>query len=121
MGTVTVNDQQLYYKQQAAEFKPFDSTSAGGVAAVRAGGAGRSRRISSCATSTAWRSAASSRRPRATASNPRIDALVGPHATYLPDLQLLSKKYVNQDIGPYLLSYKYFDPSDPKANKSPAM
>ena len=114
MGTVTVNDQQLYYKQQAADFKPFDSTSADGVAPYVP------RRwsikpISSCSTSTAWRSAASWRRP---ARRPRIRGSmrsIGPHATYLPDLQLMSKKYVNEDNGPYMLSYKYFDPSDPNA------
>jgi hypothetical protein len=52
----------------------------------------------------------------AAASNPRIDALIGPHATYLADLLLLSKKYVNQDTGPYLLRYRYYDPSNPLAS-----
>jgi len=38
--------------------------------------------------------------------------------TYLPAVQLLSKKYVNEDLGPYLLAYKYYSPSDPHADKS---
>ena len=33
MGTVKFNDRQLYYKQQAADFEPFDSSSSSGVSA----------------------------------------------------------------------------------------
>ncbi len=42
MGTVTLNNQQLYYKEQAANFKPFDSTAAARRAVVCARGTGGS-------------------------------------------------------------------------------
>ena len=107
----------MYYKQQAADFKPFDSTAADGVAPyVPAALVDQTNQQLFDKYGLAIGGIVAP--AGATASNPRIDALVGPHATYLPDLQLLSKKYVNEDVGPYLLSYKYFDPSDPQANKS---
>ena len=116
MGTVTVNDQQLYYKQQAGDFKPFDSTKPGGVAAyVPAELVDQTNQqlfdkyhlaVGGIVAPAA-----------AVASNPRIDALIGPHGEYLPDVLLVSKKYVNQDAGSYFLTYKYFDPSNAKAGK----
>jgi hypothetical protein len=117
MGTVTVNDQQLYYKQQAADFKPFDSSSPDGVAPYVP--AALVNQTNQQLFDTYGLAIGGIVAPAgAIASNPRIDALIGPHATYLPDLQLLSKKYVNQDNGPYLLKYKYFDPTDPTAGTS---
>jgi hypothetical protein len=107
----------LYYKQQAADFKPFDSTSADGVAPyVPQALVDQTNQQLYDKYGLAIGGIVAP--AGATASNPRIDALVGPHATYLPDLQLTSKKYVNEDVGPYILSYKYFDPNDPKANKT---
>ena len=117
LGTVTMNDKQLYYKQQAADFKPFDPAAADGVASyVPTGLINQTNQqlFDKYGLAVGGVVAPTS----ATASNPRIDGLVGDHATYLPDLQLTSRKYVNEDLGPYLLSYKYFNPSDPLANKS---
>lgn len=117
MGTVTVNDQQLYYKQQAPDFKPFDSTSPDGVAPYVP--TDLIDKTNQQLFDTYGLAIGGIVAPSgATASNPRIDGLVGPHATYLPDVQLLSKKYVNQDNGPYLLKFKYFDPTDPHAGTS---
>jgi G8 domain-containing protein len=117
MGTVKVNDQQLYYKQQAPDFVPFNSTSPDGVAPyVPADLIDKTNQQLFDTYGLAIGGIVAP--PGATASNPRIDALIGPHATYLPDVQLLSKKYVNQDTGPYLLKYKYYDPTNPLAGKS---
>ncbi len=117
MGTVTLNDTQLYYKQQAADFKPFDSTSASGVASfVPAALVDQTNQQLFDKYGLAIGGTVAP--PTAAASNPRIDALLGPKATYLPDLVLLSKKYVNEDLGPYLLSYKVYDPSGVKPDKN---
>jgi hypothetical protein len=117
MGTVTVNDQQLYYKQQAADFKPFDSTAADGVAAyvpAELVDLTNQEMFDKYGLAIGGIVAPAS----ASASNPRIDGLIGEHADYLAELQLLSRKYVNGDAGPYLLGYKYYDPSNAKANRS---
>jgi hypothetical protein len=54
----------------------------------------------------------------ATASNPRIDGLIGSKSTYLPDVQLLSKKYFNNSALDYKLVFKYFDPTGVGHDKS---
>ncbi len=117
LGTVTLNDVQLYYKQQAADFKPFDPSAPGGVAPyVPADLINQTNQqlFDKYGLAIGGIVAPAS----ATASNSRINGLVGPHAVYLPDAQLLSKKYVNEDQGPYLLTYKYYNPSGPHADKS---
>jgi hypothetical protein len=117
MGTVTVNDRQLYYKAQAADFEPFDSSAVDGVAAYVPAALvdlTNSEMFEKYGLAIGGIVAPED----ASASNPRIDALIGSHATYLPDVQLASKKYVNQDSGAYFLSYKYFDPSNSRANRS---
>jgi hypothetical protein len=114
MGTIRVNDRQLYYKQQAAGFEPFDSSSTAGVAPYVPAALldltnGEMYEKYGLAVGGIVAP------PDATASDPRIDALIGSHADYLPDLQLTSRKYVNQDAGDYFLSYRYFDPTDRRA------
>lgn len=116
MGTVTVNDKQLYYTQQAADFKAFDPSAPDGVAPYVPAeliNLTNQQMFDRYGLAIGGVVAPAS----ATASDPRINALIGPPATYLPDLQLLSPKYVNQDIGPYKLAYKYFDPSNAGANR----
>lgn len=117
LGTVTANGQQLYYKQQAADYTPFDSTAPGGVAPF-VPTALVNQTNQQLFTKYGLAIGGVVAPVNATASNPRINGLIGPHASYLPDVQLLSKKYINQDVGPYLLSYKYFNPSDAHADKS---
>ncbi len=114
MGTVTLNNQQLYYKEQAADFKPFDSTAAAGVPSfVPSALVDQTNQQLMDQYGLAVGGVVAP--ADAAATNPRIDALVGSLSSPLADLQLVSKRYVNQDNGPYLLSYKYFNPSDPKA------
>ena len=116
LGTVTLNDKQLYYKQQAADFKPFDPSAPDGVAPyVPAALVGLTNQQMFDRYGLAIGGVVAP--ASATASDPRINALIGPPARYLPDLQLHSAKYVNQDVGPYKLAYKYFDPTNTGANR----
>jgi hypothetical protein len=117
MGTVTVNDKQLYYKQQAGDFELFDSSSTAGVPSyVPPELIDQTNRQLWDKYSLAVGGIIAP--ADATASNPRIDALIGSKSTYLPDVQLLSKKYFNADTGPYLLRYKYYNPGVTGADKS---
>src|SRR5262249_23725842 len=116
MGTVTVNDKQLYYRQQAADYVPFDPTASGGVPAfVPAELVGLTNQLMFDRYGLAIGGIVAP--ASATASDPRIGALLGPRSTYQADLQLLSPKYYNFDTGPYKLAYKYYDPSNPTANR----
>ena len=96
MGTVTLNNQQLYYKQQAADFKPFDSTASGGVPSfVPAALVDQTNQQLFDKYGLAVGGIVAP--IDAEASNPRIDALIGSPTAPQADLQLVSKKYVNQD------------------------
>jgi hypothetical protein len=109
MGLVTHNGAQVYYNEQAADFIPFPTVASGGAPAAAAFVPAELRDKTNkqlfaqyglaiggiVAPDNAWR-------------DPRINGLVGAAAVYLPDLQLLSRKYTN-DLTGYKLSYKYFD------------
>ena len=109
MGTVMHNGQQLYYFEQGANFIPFNSSSPGGVAAwVPA--ALRDKTNQQIFDQFGLAIGGIVAPASATQSDPRINALIGPVATYLPNLELNSPKYSNQ-LTNYQLRYSYTDPA----------
>ncbi len=114
MGTVRYNGKQLYYLQQGASYVPFPSATAAPYIPPELLNKTNQQIYDQYGLAIGGVIAP----PDATASDPRINALIGSPATYLPDVKLTSAKYYNPDVTPYVLSYKYQDPTNPLADKS---
>jgi hypothetical protein len=109
MGTVTHNGQQLYYLEQAADFVPFDTSKPGLVQSFVP------QELRNKTNQQLWDQYGLAvgnivAPASATASDPKINALIGPPSTYRADLNLISRKYSN-DLTGYKLSYQYVDQS----------
>ena len=132
LGTVNFNGQQVYYKEQAADFVPFptadggyavNSTIAGDIATDQI-----PKEFLNKTNQQLWDQygvaiggilAPATTGPNAPGHfDPRVNGILGPLAaslspTYLTQLQLLSAKYTeyNKDTADYTLKYRYWDPN----------
>lgn len=114
-GMVMVNGQQLYFREQASNYIPFSSSASfGSPANVPPELVDQTNQQIYTKYGLAIGNFLAP--VTAAASDPRISGLLGPSSATLAHLQLVSTKYVNGDTVPYFLSYKYYNPSDPKAN-----
>jgi len=111
-SAITIDGQQLYFPEQAADYVPFSSIVTPGVP-IPAEFVGKSNAqlFAEFGLTIGGFIAPESAAP----SNPRINGLLGsPSTSQLPFL-LLSAKYVPINT-PYSLSYAYYNPSDPSAD-----
>jgi hypothetical protein len=128
IGTVTYNNLQLYYVQQAADFAPFapgDTSvpdfipielreqldASGNPILVNGNPVPMTNAMMFAKYGLAVGGAVAP--SDAKQSDPHINALIGSHASYLPELQLQSAKYVTLVASPpppYYLAYRYYDP-----------
>ena len=131
MGTVRYNNAQLYYLEQAADYVPFPSTAIAGQPAAPDYIPQELRDKTEAQLYATYGLALGGivAPADAKASDPRINALIGSRVTYLPDLQLVSRKYSMfpdaanppyANVPAYVLVYRYYDPSSvsPKADKN---
>jgi hypothetical protein len=136
MGTVMHNGVQLYYLQQAANFVPFapndptvpsfipiefrEQLDASGNPILDASGNPLPMTNAMIFAKYGLAIGGAVAPSDATQSDPNINALIGSHVGYLPDLQLLSAKYtvfqdpnnsnpLYQNAPLYYLAYRYFD------------
>jgi hypothetical protein len=120
MGLVTHNGAQVFYNEQAADFTPFPSTDHAdpkhfGPKAAPYIPAGLLDLTNAEIYSMYGLAIGGIVAPADAVPQAGINGLVSPKlASYLPDLQLLSAKYFNFAIKPYLLAYKYLDPATGK-------
>lgn len=114
IGLVSHNGQQVYYNEQAADFTPFPSTDQPNKAKFGPKAASfvpdalldktNAQLMADYGLSVGGIPA-----PATATKDPQINGLVGPKATYLPDLYLFSPKYFNTAKGPYQLIYGYWN------------
>ena len=127
MGTVRYNGQQLYYREQGADFVPFSSKDPATPKYIPAG----LLDLRNADLFTNYGLAIGGVVAPASASSPdasdptalKTNALIGQKAAYLPDLALASAKYTRfrdpsdlatAKVGLYKLSYKITDPATGK-------
>ena len=111
-GAITIDGQQVYFPEQAADYVPFGSSTTGGVPVPAEFVDKTNAQLFAEYGLTIGGYVAP---VSASASNPRINALLGPPLSPATHLQLTSAKYVKGN-NPYFLSYGYYNPSEPKAD-----
>ncbi len=113
MGTVRYNGLQLYYLEQAADFVPFKSATAAAYVPAELIDKTNQQIYDQYGLAIGGIVAPAD----ASASDSRINALIGSRSTYDPDVRLLTGKYVNPDVTPYKLVYRYQDATNPLARE----
>lgn len=116
IGLVTHNGQQVYYYEQAADFTPFPSTLHNnplkfGPQAASFVPAALQDKTNAQLFALYGLAIGGTIAPSNTIFDPLINGLVGPAATYLPDIVMWSAKWYNDTKNDYKLIYSYFDPS----------
>jgi hypothetical protein len=120
MGLVTHNGAQVFYNEQAADYTPFPSTDHAdpthfGPKAAPYIPAGLLDLTNAQIYNKYGLAIGGIVAPADAVPQPGINGLVSPNlVSYLPDLQLVSAKYFNFALKPYLLAYKYLDPATGK-------
>lgn len=111
-SALTIDGQQVYFPEQAADYVPFPSIVTPGVP-IPAEFVGKSNAqlFAEFGLTIGGFIAPESAAP----SNPRVNGLLGSPSAAQPQVQLLSAKYVRINT-PYSLSYSYYNPSDPSAD-----
>ena len=111
-GAITIDGQQVYFPEQAADYVPFSSSTTGGVPVpAEFIDKTNAQLFAEYGLTIGGYVVPLS----ASASNPRINALLGSPLTPATHLQLTSAKYVEGN-NPYFLSYGYYNPSEPIAD-----
>jgi len=119
IGLVSVNGQQVYFKEQASNYVPYPDAS---WIAAHPG-------VMHGPTAAAWVPAAlrnltnqqlwdtyrlaigGAVAPASAVPHPLVNGLVGPAMQYTPPTYLFSPKWFDTRKGPYFLTYSYWDPS----------
>jgi hypothetical protein len=119
LGLVSHNGQQVYYYEQAEDFTPFPSTTMADM--TKFGPRAAAFVPTALLDMTNGQLFAQYGLaiggilpPAGTSVDPLINGLVGPKATYLPDITMWGHYYYNDSKNDYKLIYAYFDPAQGK-------
>lgn len=116
----TYQNMQLYFPQQTPTYIPFPSTTATSNGAPVAGDYVPARLLDKT-NQALWNeyklAVEGMVAPAgATASNPRINGLLGPRAAYPTEVRLVRNRYVTNRDNDFRLAYAYYDPGNPSAD-----